>query len=863
MGRWGGVLDARHGELLSIFLQKLQCSMESKPNHQVFADLLKSCATVSAIKLGKALHGYVAKLGHLSCQSVTKAVLNMYAKCGAFDNCRNLFNETGHSDPVGWNIFLSGLSGSSGFDAQVMSMFNAMHIHHEPKPNSVTIAIILPVCARLQDLYSGKSVHGYVIKRGLDSQALVGNALLSMYAKCGLVDTDACAAFHEICYKDIISWNAMIAGFAENMYVDDALRLFHWMLKRSIEPNYSTIANILPVCSFFERNAACCFGKEIHCYALRRRELAANVFVCNSLVSFYLRIGHTEDAEILFQNMESKDVISWNAIVAGYASNGLWLKAFESFEKLVTSNSSRPDPVTLISILPVCAHLHYYWAGKKIHGYILRHSGMHNNTAVNNALVSFYEKSNNVNAAFKTFGMILKKDIISWNTMLDALEENKYENEFVDLLHWMLKEGPRPDSITILSIINLCAVMSRMDKLKEIHSYSVKAGCLLHDIDPTLGNAILDAYAKCNNIEYATRMFKSLSVKGNVVSCNSMISGYLDSGLYSDAHMVFRGMTGMDLTTLNLMIRVYAENNCSNQALVLFGELQVRGMKPDAMTIVSILQVCAKMASVHLLRQLHGYIIRACFEDLHLKGTLLDVYSKCGAINCAHTLFQSSPHKDVVMFTAMVGGYAMHGMGKDALRVYYDMLALGLKPDHVILTTILSACSHAGLLDEGWEIFETIEKIHHIKPTMEQYSCVVDLLARGGQIKDAYSFIARMPVEADANVWGTLLGACKTHHDVELGRHVANHLFRIEADNMGSYVLMSNLYASDERWDGVVEIRRLMRTKDMKKPFGCSWIEVEGKNNTFIAGDSSHPHRSIIYGALRNLDQQMKQSFEF
>ncbi|XP_059668917.1 putative pentatricopeptide repeat-containing protein At5g08490 [Cornus florida] len=181
--------------------------------------------------------------------------------------------------------------------------------------------------------------------------------------------------------------------------------------------------------------------------------------------------------------------------------------------------------------------------------------------------------------------------------------------------------------------------------------------------------------------------------------------------------MIFNRMFEMDLTTWNLMVRVYAENDCPSSAVSLFHELKRHGMKPDAVTVMSLLPVCAQMASVHLLRQCHRYVVRACFEDVRLKGAIFDAYSKCGSTKCAYNLFQSTPQKDLVMFTAMVGGYAMLGMGEDAVGVFSHMLELGVKPDHVIITAVLSACGHSGLVDEELEIFDSVEKVHGIKPT--------------------------------------------------------------------------------------------------------------------------------------------------
>ncbi|XP_020540099.1 putative pentatricopeptide repeat-containing protein At5g08490 [Jatropha curcas] len=681
-------------------------------HYHVLASILKSCAAHSAIKLGKALHSTVLKLGHLSCHQVSKSLLNMYAKCGALRDCKKLFGEVVNCDhdPVFWNILLSGFSGSRNNDAETLSLFNRMHFASKVKPSSVTAAIILPVCARMGDIYAGKSVHCYMIKSGMEMHTLVGNALVSMYAKCGLVQNDAYAAFDSINEKDVVSWNAMIAGFSENKLMDKAFRLFILMLKSRIQPNHATIANILPVCASLDRNAAYLFGKEIHSYTLRHNELLADVSVCNALMSFYLVVGRVKEAELLFRRMELRDLISWNAIISGYASNGEWSKALELFQELLSLDMSEPDSVTLVSILPACAQLKNLKIGREIHSYILRHPYLWQDTSVGNALLSFYAKCDKKEAAYNTFFMISNKDLISWNSMLDAFAEGGHITQFLKLLQWMLREGIRPDSITILTILHFCAFLLKLDKVKETHCYALRHGLLLSDIEPITRNAILDTYAKCGNIEYSFKIFHGLSEVGNLVTFNSMISGYVNCGLYDDARMIFNRMPATDLTTWNLMIRGYAENDCPDQSIDLFCQLQARGLKPDAVTIMSLLPACSQIASVHFMKQCHGYVTRACFSDAHLEGALLDVYAKCGNIDYAIKLFRSNRGRDIVTFTAMVGGCAMHGMAEEALRIFSHMLELGVKPDHIIITSVLSACRHAGLVDEGLKIFYSIEK---------------------------------------------------------------------------------------------------------------------------------------------------------
>lgn len=853
-------LNAKHQEVLCLFVQKFQCSSGFKPDNHVFAAVFKSCAALSAVNMGKALQGYVVKQGELACQSVYKGLLNLYAKCGVFDDCWKLFEQLDHRDVVTWNIILSGYCGSQVHDTEAMRLFVKMHLEGEVKPSAITIATILPVCARVGQAGVGKSIHSHIMKSGLERDTLVGNALISMYAKSGQLQYDAYAAFNSIIHKDVVSWNAIISALAEkNLF--DVLRLFNLMLEEPIEPNYVTIASILPVCASFAKNVSYRFGREIHGYVQRRTNLMEDISVCNALMNLYLRVGQMEEAEILFRHMKQRDLVSWNTIISGYSLNDEWLEAVDLFCKFL-SLGIEPDSVTLISALPSCAYSQNLRVGKMIHGYILRDPILREDSAVGNALVSFYAKCHDVKSAFESFSLISRKDLISWNSMLNAFAEPGHGTRFVHLLDWMLQERFKPDSFTILSIISFCVTVSGVWKVKETHCYSVRACLFEGDCSPTIVNALLDAYSKCGNIDYALKIYESSSGKRNLVTCNSMISCYVNCKSPNDALTIFSGMTETDLTTWNLMVRVYAENNCPGHALSLFRRLQTEGMKPDTGTIMSLLPVCNEMASFHLLKECHGYSIRSCFEDGYLEGALLDAYAKCGVLGCAYKLFQSSSQKDLVMFTSMISGYAMHGKGEEALKVFNNMLESGVKPDHVVMTAILSACSHTGLVNQGLNIFHSMEEVHHMQPTMEHYACVVDLLSRGGRVNDAYSFAIGMPVEPDANIWGTLLGACKTHHEVELGVLVAEHVFESKSDDIGNYVVMSNLYAADSKWDGVLEVRKLMREKDLKKPPGCSWIEVEGKKNFFLAGDSLHPQRNIIYNLLNTLHQQIKRTVD-
>ncbi|CAJ1974746.1 unnamed protein product [Sphenostylis stenocarpa] len=266
---WGSIvrslcLDARHSDALSLFHRCLKGYEAFKPDYTVLAAILKSCSALLAPKLGTSLHSYVVKQGHVFCQVTNQGLLNMYIKCGMLDDCLRLFDELNHCDPVTWNIVLSGFSGSNKCDSDVMRVFKMMHSSGEAMPNSISVAIVLPVCARLGDLDAGLCVHGYVFKSGFQQDTLGGNALVSMYAKCGVVSRDAYAVFEDIVHKDVVLWSAMIAGLVESELVEDAFLLFSSLVKGPTKSNYATVANILPVCASYDKSVAYRCGRQIH-----------------------------------------------------------------------------------------------------------------------------------------------------------------------------------------------------------------------------------------------------------------------------------------------------------------------------------------------------------------------------------------------------------------------------------------------------------------------------------------------------------------------------------------------------------------------------------------------------------------------
>ncbi|KAL6650754.1 hypothetical protein ACP70R_009679 [Stipagrostis hirtigluma subsp. patula] len=813
--------------------------------------------------LGRCLHGHAVKVGWCAgSAAVAKAVMDMYGRSGALADARLVFDGMARPDAVCWNILLTASSRAGRFE-DAFGLFRSMLSCGvaESMPTAVTVAVIVPVCAKLRVLGAARSVHGYVIKTGLQSDTLCGNALISMYAKCGgsRATDDAHKAFSSIRCKDVVSWNSIISGYIENGLFDEALTLFGQMISHGFLPNYSTVASILPVCSLTECGRY--YGKEVHGFVVRRG-LEMDVSVCNALMVHYSKVFEMRVVESIFRIMSMRDIVSWNTMIAGYVMNGYHSRALELFQGLL-STGIVPDSVSFISLLTACAQIGDVKEGMRVHGYIFRRPVLLQETSLMNALVSFYSQCDRFDDAFRAFTDILSKDSISWNAILSACASNdQHIEEFFRLLSEMYCEVNQWDSVTILNVIRV-STFCGIKMVREAHGYSLRVG---YTGETSVANAILDAYAKCGYPEVASMLFRNLPGR-NTVTDNTMISCYLKHNFVEDAEVMFNLMAEKDLTSWNLMIQLYAQNDMNDQAFSLFHQLQSEGLKPDIVSITSILEACIHLCSVQLVRQCHAYMLRASLEDIHLEGALLDAYSKCGNITNAYNIFQVSPKKDLITFTAMIGCFAMHGMAEDAVQLFSLMLTLNIKPDHVVMTTLLSACSHAGMVDAGIKIFKSIREIHRVEPTAEHYTCMVDLLARGGRLHDAYRFALDMPAHiVNANAWGSLLGACKVHGEVEIGQLAADHLFSLETGDIGNYVIMSNMYAADEKWDGVEHVRKLMKSKDMKKPAGCSWIEVEKARHLFVASDIKHQDRYCIYDVLGSLYQQIKdthtQNFE-
>eukprot|EP01018_Ginkgo_biloba_P029185 Gb_18412 [translate_table: standard] len=785
-----------------------------KVDTNTYVCLLEACTSMKALKQ---IHNHM-RLSNLEQNNFLETKLvSMYAKFGSLENARLVFDKIHDRNVFLWNAMIRGCV-RMGFCEEALILYHEMQ-RSGIQPDDFTFPEVLKACISLSALQQGEEIHGDIVRSGLQSDVFVGTALVNMYSKCRSMEK-ARKLFDKISKRDMVLWSAMIAGYAQNGDADEALNLFSEMQVANAKPNEITTASVLAACSSL---SALQEGKEIHAHIIRGG-YQVDLFIETALVDMYAKCGKLEIAHKLFDKMSKRDVASWSAMIAGYSQSGHANQALRLFHQMQLANV-KPNRVTIVSVLPACAKVGALQQGKDIHTYIIK-NGLEIDISVGTALLAMYAKCGDIVLARQLFDRMSNRDVVSWNAMATGYSQSGFAHEALALLYQMQLTGIKPDSVTVASVLPACAYLVALQEGKQIHAYVIRSGL---ELDASVGNALIGMYAKSRCIEIAQHIFHKMP-KRDVVSWNAMIAGY-------------------------------AQNGQPNEALTVFHEMQQTDMKPNRVTIVSVLPACADLAALQQGKDIHNYIIKNGFEsDVTVRTGLVVMYSKCGSIDVACQVFDKMLKRDLVSWNAMIAGYGMHGYGEDALALFKQMQQTRVKPDHITFICVLSACSHAGLVDEGRQYFDCMNQDYCIRPRAEHYACMVDLLGRAGHLDEAESFINQMPLEPDAGVWGALLGACRIHCNVELGERVSERLLELEPKNAGNYVLTSNIYAAAGRWHDVAKLRTILKDKGLKKLPGCSWIEVKNRIHTFVTGDKSHSQSEKIYAVLENLAGQMKEA---
>ncbi|XP_077238745.1 pentatricopeptide (PPR) repeat protein [Tasmannia lanceolata] len=531
-------------------------------------------------------------------------------------------------------------------------------------------------------------------------------------------------------------------------------------------------------------------------------------------------------------------------------SKGSLKEAFERFNTQIWS-----DPSLFSHLLQGCIPKQSLTQGKQLHSLIVT-SGLSSDKFVSNHLLNMYTKcgelqtatalfdvmprknimtsniliggfiqSGDLELARKVFDEMPERNVATWNAMVIGFIQFEFNTEGLDLLYQMQRLGFRPDEFTLSSVLRGCAGLKSLELGQQVHGYVVKSGFHSHSC---VGCSLAHMYMKCGCMGEGEKVFEGMPIH-NIVACNIVIAGR-------------------------------AQNGHSHGVLDQFNLMKMAGFKPDQITFVSVISSCSELATLGQGQQIHAQAIKAGADSAaSVRSSLVNMYSKCGCLDDSVRAFSESKDLDIVAWSSMISAYGFHGCGLEAIELFEQMEREGMEPNDVTLLGLLHACSHSGLKEQGNIFFGLMIDKYGVKPRLEHYTCMVDLLGRSGCLDEAEELIRSMPVKPDAVIWKTLLSACKIHRNTEMARRIANDVLKLDPEDSAPYVLLSNIHATAERWGDVSEVRRAMRERNVKKEPGTSWFEVKNQVHQFCMGDRSHSKWKEIDLYLKELTIEMKE----
>ncbi|KAI3467281.1 hypothetical protein Pfo_023944 [Paulownia fortunei] len=641
---------------------------------------------------------------------------------------------------------------------------------------------LLNLCRTLSSL---RKIHALLIVNGETKDPLLKTKLVSLYGLFGHVK-NARLLFDEIPNPDFVSCKVMIRWYFMNDLYEDIIGFYKFMRKRFLVLDNIVFSIVLKACCELRDFGE---GRKLHGYIVQMGN--PDSFVLTGLVDMYAKCGEIDTAHKVFERIWDRNVVCWTSMIVGYVQNNCAKEGLLLFNRmrdcLVEGNT-----YTLGSIVTACAKLGALHQGKWVHGNVIK-NGIEVNSYLFTSILDMYVKGGAIRDARLIFDEFHIIDLVSWTAMIMGYAQSGFAEEALLLFTDKKWQDVYPNSVTLASVLSACAQSGNPYLGSLVHSLGIKLG----QDDANVMNALVDMYAKCRRIEDAIYLFESVIDK-DIVAWNSIISGY-------------------------------SQNGYSYHALRLFNRMRSNCFQPDPVTVVAVLSACACLGDIRFGSSLHAYSIRVGFlasNSVYIGTAVLNLYAKCGDAKSARTVFGEMAEKNAVTWSAMIGGYGKQGDSNECLELFSDMLKENVEPTDIVFTTILSACSHTGMITDGWRYFDKMCRAYNFIPSMRHYVCMVDLLARSGSLEEAWEFIEKMPIQPDCTVFGSFLHGCSMHSRFDLGDLAVRKMLELHPDDAGHYMLMSNLNASKGRWSQASQLRDLMKKRGLRKQLGCSQVDL-------------------------------------
>ncbi|CAL5334630.1 unnamed protein product [Camellia sinensis] len=714
-------------------------------------------------------------------------------------------------------------------------------------PPTIDYFNLLRLSVRYGDIELAMSVHASILKLEEEDTHL-SNALIVAYLKLGLV-THAHKVFLGLSCPNVVSYSAMISGFAKSNREVLAVQLFFEMRGSGIEPNEFSFVAILTACI---RLSELKLGFQVHSLAMKMGHLECT-FVSNALMGLYSKCGCLDFVVSLFDEMPQRDIASWNTLIVGVVKDLDYDRGFDLFRNMQRIDGFRVDQFTLSTLLVASTGCLAWMGGREIHAHAQR-IGLESNLSVNNALIGFYTKCGNVRDVVALFERMPLKDIITWTEMITAYMEFGLIGMAVETFDWMperncvsynallagycqngkgsralvlfckmVEGGVELTDFTLTSVINACGLLMEVKISEQIHGFVVKFGFGSNDC---IEAALLDMYTRCGRMADAEEMFYHCPAnQSSSITWTSMICGY-------------------------------ARNGQPDEAISLFCLMRVEDMVVDEVAMAAALGVCGTLGFHAIGEQIHCLALKSGFMcDVGVGNGIISMYYKCGNMEDAVKAFSLMSKHDIVSWNSLMAGYLLHRQGDEALDVWSKIEKAGLNPDAVTFLLVISAYRHtkSNLVDNCHRLFESMKTKYDIEPASEHYASMVGVLGFWGLLEEAEDFINKMPFEPEASVWRALLDTCRIRLNTRLGKQAAKQILALEPSNPSTYVLVSNLYSASGRWQCSEMVRDEMRKKGFQKLPGQSWIIHQNKVHSFYARDKTHYQSKDIYSGLEIL----------
>ncbi|XP_010466016.1 PREDICTED: putative pentatricopeptide repeat-containing protein At3g18840 [Camelina sativa] len=624
-----------------------------------------------------------------------------------------------------------------------------------------------------------------------------------------------------------------------------------------------------------------------------------NVYSWNAVISAYLKFNNLKEARELFKSANcERDLITYNTLLSGFAkTDGCESEAIEMFGEMHRKENDGIwiDDFTVTTMLKLSAKLTNAFYGQQLHGVMVKTGNDATKFAISslihmyskcgkfkevcnvfngsrvdfvdsvarNAMIAAYCREGDIERALSIFWRNPElNDTISWNTLISGYSQNGYEEEALKMAVSMEKHGLKWDEHTIAAVLNVLSSLKSLKIGKEVHARVLKDGSYSNKF---VSSGIVDVYCKCGNMKYAESVHLLYGF-GNLYSTSSMIVGYSSQGKMVEAKRLFDSLTEKNLVVWTAMFLGYLNSGQPGSVLDLAREFIIakENKIPDSLVMVSILGACSLQASMELGKEIHGHSLRTgIFMDKKLVTAFVDMYSKCGNVEYAGKVFDSSFERDTVMYNAMLAGCAHHGHEAKSFQLFEDMTGGGFKPDEITFIALLSACRHRGLVLEGEKYFKLMREVYNISPEVGHYTCMIDLYGKANRLDKAVALMESIDqVDEDAVILGAFLNACNWNKNTELVKGVEEKLLFIEGSNGSRYIQLANAYASSGRWDDMKRIRNLMRGKELGKFSGCSKAYIDNQVHMFTSSDVSHSKTEAIYAMIHFVTKDLSEIAE-